>query len=72
LLYGRTYSPPFRITAIGPVHSLRSALDTGPSVRAFRQAARDFNLGYQVADVEEVRMPGYTGQVSLPYTGEAR
>jgi uncharacterized protein YlxW (UPF0749 family) len=69
LLYGRTYSPPFRITAIGPVGIMRQSLETSRSVGAFRQAAEDFNLGYHVTDEGDVRMPGYTGQVSLPHTG---
>jgi hypothetical protein len=38
-------------------------------VSAFRRAVDDFNLGYRVSDEGEVRMPGYTGQVSLPHTG---
>jgi uncharacterized protein YlxW (UPF0749 family) len=69
LLYGRTYSPPFRITAIGPEAGLRDALETSSMVSAFRRAVDDFNLGYRVSDEGEVRMPGYTGQVSLPHTG---
>ena len=68
LLYGRTYSPPFRVTAIGPVADLRGALDTSGAVAAYRQAAQDFDLGYTVTDEGEKSMPGYTGQVSLPYT----
>jgi uncharacterized protein YlxW (UPF0749 family) len=68
LLYGRTYSPPFTVTAIGPSDRLRGALAESAAVTAFRQAAQDFHLGYQVTDEGEVRMPGYTGQVSLPYT----
>jgi uncharacterized protein YlxW (UPF0749 family) len=71
LLYGRTYSPPFRVTAIGPVALMRDSLGTSRSVGAFRQAAEDFDLGYQVTDEGDVRMPGYTGQVSLPHTAEA-
>jgi uncharacterized protein YlxW (UPF0749 family) len=68
LLYGRTYSPPFTVTAIGPVDRLRASLAASRSVQAFEQAAQDFQLGYQVENEGDVRMPGYTGQVSLPYT----
>jgi uncharacterized protein YlxW (UPF0749 family) len=68
LLYGRTYSPPFTVTAIGPVDRLRESLSASRSVQAFEQAARDFQLGYRVKEEGDVRMPGYTGQVSLPYT----
>ena len=68
LLYGRTYSPPFRVTAIGPAESMRAALGASRAVQAFRQAAEDFNLGYQLTDEGDAHMPGYTGQVSLPHT----
>jgi uncharacterized protein YlxW (UPF0749 family) len=69
LLYGRTYSPPFVITAIGPPERMRAALSSAPAVLAFTQAARDFGLGYRVTSQTEITMPGYTGQVSLPLTG---
>jgi uncharacterized protein YlxW (UPF0749 family) len=69
LLYGRTYSPPFVITAIGPSGRLRSALDASPGVKAFREAARDYGLRYRIGNSGQVTMPGYDGQVSLPYSG---
>jgi uncharacterized protein YlxW (UPF0749 family) len=69
LLYGRTYSPPFTIKAIGPREMMRAALEASSAVGALRQAVKDFDLGYRVTDEGEVRMPGYTGQVSLPHTG---
>jgi uncharacterized protein YlxW (UPF0749 family) len=72
LLYGRTYSPPFTIRAIGPRGTMRGALDMSPAVRAFRQAVQDYDLGYDVTEEGTVRMPGYTGQVSLPHTGGSK
>ena len=35
LLYGRTYSPPFRVTAVGDPTRLRTALGNEPGVRLF-------------------------------------
>jgi len=70
LLYGRRYSPPFVVTAIGPVDRMRASLAADPGVRAFRQAARDFGVGYSVEQAPDVRLPGYRGQVSLPLTQE--
>lgn len=72
LLYGRTYSPPFVITAIGPPERMRAALSSSPAVLAFTQAAADFGLGYQVKTETDVKVPGYSGQVSLPLTGGTR
>lgn len=67
LLYGRTYSPPFRVTAIGDPARLRASLDTEPGVRLFKQAVDYFGLGYEVKDEREVTLPGYDGPVRLGY-----
>jgi len=67
LLYGRTYSPPFRITAIGDPARMRAALETEPGVRLYRQAVAYFGLGYEVKDEREVTLPGYDGPLRLGY-----
>jgi uncharacterized protein YlxW (UPF0749 family) len=67
LLYGRTYSPPFRITAVGDPLRLRAALDRAPGVRLYRQAVAYFGLGYEVKDEREVTLPGYDGPLRLGY-----
>lgn len=68
LLYGQTYSPPFSIVVIGPSAKMREALRSSPGVRAFAQASKQFGLGYQVSSAPRVRLPGYGGQLALPYT----
>jgi uncharacterized protein YlxW (UPF0749 family) len=67
LLYGRTYSPPFRVTAVGDPTRLRMALGNEPGVRLYRQAVDYFGLGYEVKDEREVTLPGYDGPVRLGY-----
>src|SRR5215217_1763103 len=67
LLYGRTYSPPFRVTAVGAPERLRASLDVEPGVRLYRQAVAYFGLGYEVKDEREVTLPGYDGPVRLSY-----
>jgi uncharacterized protein YlxW (UPF0749 family) len=67
LLYGRTYSPPFRVTAVGDPTRLRASLDTEPGVRLYRQAVDYFGLGYEVKDERDVTLPGYDGPVRLGY-----
>jgi len=67
LLYGRTYSPPFRVTAIGDPARLRARLDSEPGVRLYRQAVEYFGLGYEAKDEREVTLPGYDGPVRLGY-----
>jgi uncharacterized protein YlxW (UPF0749 family) len=67
LLNGRVYSPPFVVTAIGNQAAMHAALDASDGVRAFRQAASDFGLGYQVAEQADVKVPGYDGSTALQY-----
>ena len=67
LLYGRMYSPPFQITAIGDPTRMRAALDRQPGVKLYRQAVDYFGLGYDVQDEREVTLPGYNGPLRLGY-----
>jgi uncharacterized protein YlxW (UPF0749 family) len=65
LLDGRVYSPPFVVTAIGDPLRLQRALDAAEGVRAFRAAATDFGLGYEVKVEGDVTVPAYEGSVTL-------
>lgn len=67
LLYGRTYSPPFTITAIGDPGRMKKALDVEPGVSLYRQAVAYFGLGYEVKDEREVTLPAYDGPLRLGY-----
>ena len=51
LLNGRTYSPPYVITAIGDAPAMQAALADAPLVTLYKQYAVRFGLGY----TEEVR-----------------
>ena len=51
LLNGRTYSPPYVITAIGDVPAMQAALAAAPLVVLYKQYVVRFGLGY----TEEVR-----------------
>lgn len=65
LLHGRTYSPPFRVTAIGDPQRLRTALDGSPYVGLFREAVDAFGLGYEIEDLADVRAPAYDGPLGV-------
>jgi uncharacterized protein YlxW (UPF0749 family) len=67
LLYGRTYSPPFTVSAIGDSLLMRTALERQPGVQLYQQAVRYFGLGYEVKDQREVTLPGYVGPLRLSY-----
>ncbi|NMN95294.1 DUF881 domain-containing protein [Antrihabitans stalactiti] len=61
LLHGRTYSPPYTITALGDPARLTAALDAEPGVRLFRAYAVRFGLGYREASVDLLGVPAYEG-----------
>lgn len=65
LLHGHTYSPPYRITAIGDPVRMRAALDHEPGVTVFRQYVQTYGLGYRVQRSSAVQVPAYTGSLGL-------
>ncbi len=67
LLHGRRYSPEFVIRAIGDPGRLRATLDASPSVTGFRDAVRNFGLGYSVTTEATIIAPAYTGPIDLRY-----
>ena len=67
LLQGRVYSPPFVITAVGPVKRMRASLRADPAVTAYREWAQAVGLGYDVQRDAETTIPGYTGPVTMAY-----
>ena len=77
LLQGRTYSPPFVITAVVDTAAVRAQLAASPQVAVFQQAVEAFGLTYEVRERNEVELPAYDGPLDLEYasrglTGGAR
>ena len=68
LLQGRVYSPPYRIQAIGDAKRLQRALDDESGVQLLKDLARVYGIGYEVASSPLIRMPEFTGSISLPYS----
>jgi uncharacterized protein YlxW (UPF0749 family) len=71
LLQGRTYSPPFVVTAIGDAGAIRAQLAASPQVQVFRQAVEDYGLGFAVQDRGEVTLPAYDGPPAMEYATAA-
>jgi uncharacterized protein YlxW (UPF0749 family) len=67
LLQGRTYSPPFVITAIADVDAVRAQLAASPQVLVFQQAVEAFGLRFDVRERESVSLPEYDGPLTLQY-----
>lgn len=72
LLGGRTYSPPYIVTALGDPARLKAALDNEPGVRVFQQYAVRYGLGYRQESSEQLDVPGYDGPVRTRFAQPAR
>jgi uncharacterized protein YlxW (UPF0749 family) len=67
LLQGRTYSPPFIITAIADASAVRAQLASSPQVAVLQQAVEAYGLTFQVRERESVTVPAYDGTLDLEY-----
>lgn len=67
LLHGRTYSPPFVVTAIADPAAVRAQLAASPQVRVFQQAVAAFGLTFDIRERNEVALPAYDGPLGLKY-----
>ncbi|HSA41181.1 MAG TPA: DUF881 domain-containing protein [Mycobacterium sp.] len=76
LLGGRTYSPPYTISAVGDPAAMQAALAAAPLVTLYRQYVVRFGLGYReevrdnlqlVGHVEPVRMAHAVPLGPIPY-----
>ncbi|MEW9266493.1 DUF881 domain-containing protein [Kineococcus endophyticus] len=70
VLQGRTYSPPYRITAVGDVSRLRAALDASAEISIYREYVAAYGLGYQVSAGQDLQLPAFDGTTRLTYARE--
>jgi len=71
ILHGVPYSPPYRISAIGPRRAMLASVDASPYIALYRQLV-DKGLGWDVAQSRSLNMPGYAGSTDLQYARPAR
>ena len=67
LLNGRTYSPPYTITAIGDSAAMHDALAEAPLVRLYKQYVIRFGLGYTEQVMADVQVAGTAGPLRMRY-----
>jgi uncharacterized protein YlxW (UPF0749 family) len=72
LLHGAVYSPPYSISAIGDEGALRAELDRDPAVARFREAAREFELGFSVTGDDTLMIPAFDGATGISVAQTAR
>jgi uncharacterized protein YlxW (UPF0749 family) len=71
LLNGRTYGPPYVITAIGDVSAMRAALAAAPLVALYKQYVVRFGLGYSEEPRAAVELVGYPPSVRMRFAKPA-
>lgn len=67
ILQGRVYSPPYKITAIGPVNRMRDAIDASPEIDIYQQYVQGLGLGWSLDERSSVTVPAFTGSMELRY-----
>ncbi|MBW0016924.1 MAG: DUF881 domain-containing protein [Mycobacterium sp.] len=67
LLNGRTYSPPYKITAIGNAPAMQAALGAAPLVTLYRQYVIRFGLGYEEEVKSDVQIVGHSEAVRMHF-----
>jgi uncharacterized protein YlxW (UPF0749 family) len=67
LLNGRTYSPPYTITAIGDAAAMQEALAAAPLVTLYKQYVVRFGLGYREEVKPDVDVAGYSEPVRMQF-----
>ena len=71
LLNGRTYSPPYTITAIGDAGAMQAALAAAPLVTLYKQYVVRFGLGYREEVKTDVQVVGHSEPVRMHYAQPA-
>jgi uncharacterized protein YlxW (UPF0749 family) len=67
LLNGRTYSPPYFITAVGDAAAMQAALAASPLVTLYKQYVVRFGLGYTEEPRAEVQLVGHTEPLRMRF-----
>jgi uncharacterized protein YlxW (UPF0749 family) len=71
LLNGRTYSPPYVVSAIGDVSAMQAALAAAPLVTLYKQYVVRFGLGYSERPTNDVELVGYRPPVRMQWAKPA-
>lgn len=71
LLNGRTYSPPYVVSAIGDSGAMQAALAASPLVTLYKQYVVRFGLGYAEEPQAEVELVGHTEPVRMLFAKPA-
>ncbi len=70
ILHGVPYSPPYRISAIGPTEGMLASVAASPYIALYLQLVKK-GLGWSVDSSPSLDMPGYDGSTELQYARPA-
>jgi uncharacterized protein YlxW (UPF0749 family) len=71
VLHGVPYSPPYRISAIGPTQTMLSTVSASPYIKFYLEVVRQSGLGWDVKVNPVLHLPGYDGATELEYARPA-
>ena len=71
LLNGRTYSPPYVVSAIGDASAMQAALASAPLVSLYKQYVVRFGLGYSERPTAELHLVGYKPPIRMQWAKPA-
>jgi uncharacterized protein YlxW (UPF0749 family) len=71
VLHGVPYSPPYRISAIGPTQTMLSTVAASPYIQFYLEIVRQSGLGWDVESNRLLHLPGYEGATDLEFARPA-
>ena len=67
LVGGTSYSPPYKISAIGNVNQLRNSVETNPRVVNYQRYVARYGLGWDLKTSDNLEFPASAQDLSLRY-----
>ncbi|MGI4896618.1 MAG: DUF881 domain-containing protein, partial [Janthinobacterium lividum] len=67
VLQGRTYSPPYTISAIGDPEKLRAGLEASAEISIYQEYVHAYGLGYAVSRRDDLTFPAFDGSTRMEY-----
>jgi uncharacterized protein YlxW (UPF0749 family) len=71
VLHGVPYSPPYRISAVGPTSAMLSSVTASPYIQFYLEVVERSGLGWDVDVDRTLRLPGYEGSTELDFARPA-
>jgi uncharacterized protein YlxW (UPF0749 family) len=71
LLNGRTYSPPYVVTAIGDASAMQAALAVSPMIELYKRYVLRFGLGYTEERQSDAKVAAHPPAVRMRYAKPA-